>query len=607
MKIMKNKKLCFLVLIIAALATNLIVTGKTSKSETVFEFFGGLSKAAVRSKERQPKENAPKANSAPTATPAPTENPTEASGNATKEAANNKDNKNETLKEWFYISSPEFRDKFRYPHIPLRNCTKIKINFDYNEYRINPQYKEDSTDDNNPPTPASFWFRLSGTHLYYSCSKTEINLAGAISIESIEKVDKLESYVLFCLMIEDKTQTGYIICSENQEIRDKWWIQININLGIDVSQFLPPKEFESNLDLSKFEKFEIEQKVIQPIIMIPLPRRKCNDKWNYANHGNDWECICKEGLEQSPIDLPHPIKAIDSSVTPFFKYDTVKFNDHVASLDGLVSSKEMHLRYFSNAVRLLYPNLGKVVTLDESVYVAEEILFHTPSEHTLNGKRYDMEMQILHYGRSEGDIAKQVVVSFLFKKSPGAFVKFFESFDVFRLPNALFKKTEIVEDLDINKLFYDIDYEGEITIKPFSFFTYQGSLTFPPCTERTIHYVASQPIALGEIIIDHFREAIGEPRIINDNNYDFDDKIENYRDTQPINGRDIFHWDHVKNCPKNTLPEIEEQAKGHYEKISSKVWHYYYINTPEPSGLYGATAISEQEAKNIPPPKKEDQ
>lgn len=606
MKIMKNKKLYFLVFIIAALTSNFCVYGKKAKTETVFEFFNGLNKAAARSKEDPPKTNAPKANAPKVNAAAADPKDSKAAENPTNVAADAKGNKKEILQDWFYVSSPEFKDKHRFPPIPLRDCTKLKIKFDYNDYRVNPQYKEDSKDDNSPPTPVSFWFRLSGTHLYYSYSKTEINLAGAISIESINKVDKHDSYVLFCLQIEDKSQSEYTICHEKQDIRDKWFIQINTNLGIDMSEDTSSKEFESNLDLSKFEKFEIEQKVIQPIIMIPIPRRKCNDKWNYANHGSDWECICKEGHEQSPVDLPLPIKAIDSSVTPFFKYDTVKFNNHAASIDGLVDSKEMHLRYFSNAVRMLYPNLGKVVTLDQSVYVAEEVVFHTPSEHTINGKRYDMEMQILHYGRSEGDIAKQVVVSFLFKRSPGAFVKFFESFDVFRLPNTLFKKTEIIEDININKLFYDLDYDGDIVMKPFSFYTYQGSLTFPPCTERTIHYVASRPIPLGEVIIDHFKEAIGEPRI-SDTSYDFDPKIDNYRTTQPLNGRDVFHWDHVKYCPKDPVAENkEEQPEGHYEKILSKAWHYYYINTPEPSGLTGATPVTEQEAKNIQTQKKDD-
>ena len=50
--------------------------------------------------------------------------------------------------------------------------------------------------------------------------------------------------------------------------------------------------------------------------------------------------------------------------------------------------------------------MGKIVTLDGAIYVAEEIVFHTPSEHTIQGKRFPLEVQIIHYGQSKGDIAK---------------------------------------------------------------------------------------------------------------------------------------------------------------------------------------------------------
>ncbi len=70
----------------------------------------------------------------------------------------------------------------------------------------------------------------------------------------------------------------------------------------------------------------------------------------------------------------------------------------------------------NNASRTLNYKIGKIITLNGSVHLAEEITFYTPSEHTIAGKRFDIEMQVVFYGRSKGDIAKQVVFSFLFKK-----------------------------------------------------------------------------------------------------------------------------------------------------------------------------------------------
>ena len=59
------------------------------------------------------------------------------------------------------------------------------------------------------------------------------------------------------------------------------------------------------------------------------------------------------------------------------------------------------------------------VLMDGGVYNAQELSIHTPSEHTINGEKFDVELQIVHYGQTIGDTAKQVIVSFLFKKSPG--------------------------------------------------------------------------------------------------------------------------------------------------------------------------------------------
>ena len=70
--------------------------------------------------------------------------------------------------------------------------------------------------------------------------------------------------------------------------------------------------------------------------------------------------------------------------------------------------------------------MGRLITVDGAVYSAEEIIIHTPAEHSLNGKKYDMEVSIIHYGITVGDIAKQASLNFLFEKSPGVTNPFLE-------------------------------------------------------------------------------------------------------------------------------------------------------------------------------------
>lgn len=40
-----------------------------------------------------------------------------------------------------------------------------------------------------------------------------------------------------------------------------------------------------------------ESKVIQPIVVIPLPSPDCKTDWNYNQHGSDCKCNCDKGLE----------------------------------------------------------------------------------------------------------------------------------------------------------------------------------------------------------------------------------------------------------------------------------------------------------------------
>ena len=57
------------------------------------------------------------------------------------------------------------------------------------------------------------------------------------------------------------------------------------------------------------------------------------------------------------------------------------------------------LHYFLNLLRIKPKEgakMGKISDIDGTTYEASEILFHTPSEHTILGERYPLEVQIVH-------------------------------------------------------------------------------------------------------------------------------------------------------------------------------------------------------------------
>ncbi len=67
----------------------------------------------------------------------------------------------------------------------------------------------------------------------------------------------------------------------------------------------------------------------------------CNENFNYAKYGKNWKCLCKEGLEQSPLDLPPPKKAIGSPFKVLLNFDKISdiadenFEDKVKSEENL--------------------------------------------------------------------------------------------------------------------------------------------------------------------------------------------------------------------------------------------------------------------------------
>ena len=206
-------------------------------------------------------------------------------------------------------------------------------------------------------------------------------------------------------------------------------------------------------------------------------------------------------------------------------------------------------------------------------------------------------MQIIHYGKTKGDIAKQVVVSFLFEKEPGASNQFIDSLDFYNLPSPINKIRNLKEGLFINKIFYSENDKEFPMMKPYSFYTYQGSMTSPPCTQRTINYVASQPIKIGTTAFQLLQEAIRTPDLIDTkgNIIQSPNLPENNRKIQALNGRAVFFFDHIKYCGIDNIKKAGRK-KGHYEKVIKKKTDYFFVNGMNPSGLPGAFVVTPKEA-----------
>jgi len=123
-------------------------------------------------------------------------------------------------------------------------------------------------------------------------------------------------------------------------------------------------------------------------------------------------------------------------------------------------------------------------------YMLREVLLHTPSEHTLDGRRFDLEMQLVHVvAHGEGGY-RYLIVSVLFSTHSGDPSPSFLAEVVAAVPSVRESRRVRVQGVDVEKM-------TEAVQKPLrQYFRYQGSLTTPPCSEGVDWFVAGAPLPL---------------------------------------------------------------------------------------------------------------
>lgn len=501
---------------------------------------------------------------------------------------------------WFSVESKDFANNKKFPQVDTVDG-EFKIDYEgrHKFKRLNPKYNIKGKISKTIPNIDQFYFRVSNEFLWYSFDSKDINIVGRLKIKKIynlrysEKTEKGKKF--YCFKPYDTAKTNWKLCNRDIKITYKWFCILLKLTKLSKDDKCDPKKY-----MGKIGGGVLINTVTQPIIIIPTASHKCNVGWSYKKKGNDWECLCRDGLEQSPIDLPPKQQAIETNAHPVFEYRNVKVKMSSDYAEANLSTGDNNvIRYEKEALRIKHPNFGKIVTLDGAVYYAQEIVFHTPSEHTINGKQFDMEMQVIHYGKSVGDTLKSVILSFLFKAKPGSFNKFIDKLDFFDLPNPIIKAKELSKALFIPAILQDTNEEDYSFMLPFSFYTYQGSHTAPPCAEKTIHYVASKPINLSNTALEMFKESLRIPdQIDNKGNVHVSDRLPtNFRLTQPLNGRAIFHYDHNNDCPDfRKAKQGAPPTKGHYEKIVKQAVKYFHVNGVNPSGIPNAYVVTNKEA-----------
>jgi carbonic anhydrase len=173
--------------------------------------------------------------------------------------------------------------------------------------------------------------------------------------------------------------------------------------------------------------------------------------------------MCKSGMHQSPVNIDAPIKA---------DLDPIKFNYPDSMQEILNNGHTVQVK----------PAAGGEISVGSKKYELVQYHFHTPSEHTINGKSYPMELHLVHKNQ-EGRLA---VVGVLL--TPGKANAGLDGVvgDIPQEVNEPKKKEGVKMNL------------SALLPADASYYHYIGSLTTPPCTEGVNWFVLHAPVEVSQ-------------------------------------------------------------------------------------------------------------
>lgn len=207
---------------------------------------------------------------------------------------------------------------------------------------------------------------------------------------------------------------------------------------------------------------------------------------------------CAEGQNQSPIDLAAATPGEVEEVRAQFPKADLRIVNQGDVLEALDNGHTIQVNYDG----------GETLTVGDESYRLLQYHFHSPSEHTVGGEHFPMEMHLVHQSSSGGLAVIGV---------------FIEEGEHNHTVDPIWKNLpdEKGEEVELEGVQVDID-----EILPISPTTYRyfGSLTTPPCSEGVHWLVMTEPIALSSSQIDDFREVF----------------FGNNRPTQPLNDREVI-------------------------------------------------------------------
>ncbi|MEP9410439.1 MAG: carbonic anhydrase family protein [Candidatus Brocadia sp.] len=203
-----------------------------------------------------------------------------------------------------------------------------------------------------------------------------------------------------------------------------------------------------------------------------------SDHWDYeGERGPDhWGeikrefCKCKTGDMQSPIGI---------SVTEKAQLENIIFHYYPTPLRIINNGHTIQVNY----------GKGSSISIGHKKFELIQFHFHTPSEHVIHGKSYNMEAHLVHRGE-HGELA--VVAVLIEEGKENAFIKTLWS----NFPKEVGKEHVVPE--------IKICASQLLPKNTTGYYNYTGSLTTPPCSEIVNWYILKTPIEVSRAGLNKF-------------------------------------------------------------------------------------------------------
>ena len=166
---------------------------------------------------------------------------------------------------------------------------------------------------------------------------------------------------------------------------------------------------------------------------------------------------CSVGRMQSPIDLSHELAKLVQSL---------------GYLKTFYRPAEATIVNSGHDVMVSFKGDAGSLVINGTTYHLRQLHWHTPSEHTIDGRRYDMELHLVHQTLAN----KTAVIGVLYEIGPirDPFLQMLEPFI-----RSIENTKDQPKDIGV------VDPNGARGSGS-AYYRYMGSLTAPPCTEGVV-------------------------------------------------------------------------------------------------------------------------